>query len=616
MKRFVLQIALLLLAACVLAPLGHAAPDVESVSHVPTVNDIFDSWTPDGVTFYFVGDAGTILRYDGQTFTHMETPTQFPLFCIHGTSETDIWAAGGNDYAEDPADRAVILHYDGTSWIEVPPLVYFDTTYPLDDIHAVSANNVWAVDEHSAALFHYDGTQWELSYVPAQLSGGFAAIHAFAADDIYAAGSWGQIVHWDGSAWSLQLQLDSPDSTISTNLFFDVWGPDADNVFVSGNYGQVWKLNKQTGGWEQIGTNLGSGGSGSGVVLTSIAGASPATMVFSSSSGDLFTYNGATFTQVPPTDSWEQHVVRLNADGNWLVAGWSGRIEEYDGANWDRISRIPDNRNELEYTSWGGGDLWFALRVADADKGAWMWDGGRMTERPFPISAQGWVTGFRAFAKDDVWAGLLPMANDYSFGIFRWDGTQWNAWKPTNYGVYYPFSDVLRASGGETFIIMGDFSGGQPGRLVDDSVTDTYQDLDNAYLRLAEGTDGSIYAVGTGGAIVAWRDSAWEMETSGITTDFVDVAAGGGYVVAVAGDRKAVYKADGGNWQAVSGITERADNDFAGVTHVGGGVFIAILNTPPGFFGANRAEVYRIEQGVATRIAGWISPLLQGITVT
>ena len=61
----------------------------------PTANELYDAWSPDGVTYYFAGDAGTILKYDGASFTIMETPTHYPLFCIHGTSETDIWAAGG-----------------------------------------------------------------------------------------------------------------------------------------------------------------------------------------------------------------------------------------------------------------------------------------------------------------------------------------------------------------------------------------------------------------------------------------------------------------------------------------------------------------------------------------
>ncbi len=590
----------------------------------PTANELYDAWSPDGVIYYFAGDAGTILKYDGASFTIMETPTDYPLFCIHGTSKNDIWAAGGNDYSENQMDRAVYLHYDGQSWTEVPPPVYMDTaTYPPEGIFAVAPDNVWAVDAFSPSLFHYDGTSWAvvLLNIPGfTLAGGFDAIHAFAADDIYAVGSYGQIIHYDGTGWSLQLQKDDPTSYTSFNLFTDVWGPDPDHVFACANWGQVYGLNQQTGGWEQLADGL-SGVTG-GLTLTSISGrVDPVTtdpdICFSSYTGAMYHYNGTVFTEIPPSDSWKQNVIRRNGAGSYIVAGGMGRMETFNG-QWSPISRIPINKNSFEHITWADDNLWFAPAAVDERAGVFAWNRGQMTEYKLPLGGQqGVMTGLKALAENDVWAGVQPRGG-VDFGIFRFDGTSWAAWKPTNTPYPLPFSDVLRTAGGELFIILVGVTDGGPGRIVDGQAVGPYPDTSvNMYSSLAEGSDGKVYAAGQNGRIASFSSGEWAHETSGTDKNFTGIAAGNGYVYAVAADRTAVYKTDGGQWQAVGNISGiAAGNDFTGVVHMEGDQFIATLNTPEGYIGGNKGEVYLFSQGQAQRLSGWISPTLQGITRT
>lgn len=57
-----------------------------------------------------VGDGGRILRYNGSTWTAMQSPTTRSLVRVHGSSASDVWALGDS----------VLVHFDGSQWTSVP----------------------------------------------------------------------------------------------------------------------------------------------------------------------------------------------------------------------------------------------------------------------------------------------------------------------------------------------------------------------------------------------------------------------------------------------------------------------------------------------------------------
>ena len=73
-----------------------------------------DVWAAANGNAFAVGDAGTILRYDGQRWAPMSwQPTQgsattVTLYDVWGRSPTDVWATGSG----------VILHFNGVAWTE------------------------------------------------------------------------------------------------------------------------------------------------------------------------------------------------------------------------------------------------------------------------------------------------------------------------------------------------------------------------------------------------------------------------------------------------------------------------------------------------------------------
>lgn len=162
---------------------GTSWGEVDPGMQVPLVN-----WTvgfgPDDVTF--VGDGGTVLHYDGSSFTPQPTPTNQNLWGVWGASPDDLWAVGGN--GRMPGDQ-VILRYDGSAWTELAS--------PMLEKPGVSAYfKVWGTGP----------------------------------DDVYIVGSRGVVLHWDGSALTEQL-VGASDDLIS------LWGTGPDNIVAVGGRG-------------------------------------------------------------------------------------------------------------------------------------------------------------------------------------------------------------------------------------------------------------------------------------------------------------------------------------------------------------------------------------------
>ena len=69
------------------------------------VNTLSAIWGTSSTDVFVVGAYGTILHYDGSTWSTMNSGFTFNLSAVWGSSSTDVFAFGTNG----------ILHYDGTS---------------------------------------------------------------------------------------------------------------------------------------------------------------------------------------------------------------------------------------------------------------------------------------------------------------------------------------------------------------------------------------------------------------------------------------------------------------------------------------------------------------------
>src|SRR5438067_6126272 len=90
-----------------------------------------------------------------------------PLSSVSGISKDDVWAVGRHGLANGRS-RALILHWNGSSWASAAPpdVSYSEWLFAVD---AVATDDVWAVGwaaerRHNHALIeHWDGSAWTQS---------------------------------------------------------------------------------------------------------------------------------------------------------------------------------------------------------------------------------------------------------------------------------------------------------------------------------------------------------------------------------------------------------------------------------------------------------------------
>jgi hypothetical protein len=174
-----------------------------------------------------------ILHWDGISWSIVpqNCDTYNALIAITVVAPDDIWATG----------NALTCHYDGNTWTEVPSPQprpdYNEIGYSLEDIDAVSADDIWIVGyrvidlgqylEYSPLAEHWDGTEWTAFYDFPVLGYGVVAL---ANDDVWAVGTG--IAHWDGTSWT---EVPSPTPG-EANQLNDVDALAADNLWAVGFY--------------------------------------------------------------------------------------------------------------------------------------------------------------------------------------------------------------------------------------------------------------------------------------------------------------------------------------------------------------------------------------------
>ena len=203
-------------------------------------------WGPREDEIWAVGgqpDAGVVWRFDGADWSAVTHPAGPLLNWVHGAGDVR-WIVGNEGRA---------LRRVGEGDFEV---VDTGIDAPLWGVFAVSADEAWAVGGEAVddgnppdpVLARYQNGAWSRVDLPA-VDRDFRALFKVwgsGPNDVYAVGSKGVILHWDGAAWAQQGSGTGEDLISVFGLGSGVGG----EVAIVGGRGNGVLARKTADGWD------------------------------------------------------------------------------------------------------------------------------------------------------------------------------------------------------------------------------------------------------------------------------------------------------------------------------------------------------------------------------
>lgn len=158
--------------------------------------ELFDVWHPRADLAIAVGEAGTVLRWDGSAWSKLAAPTDRTLRAVWGTSEGHVWLGGDPD-----ADGAVLFSLAGTTFERVALPAQSGAVRAID---GRSGSDVFVVtsDAGNATTLHFDGKAWTPATVA--IAGTMQDLRAYPDGTTLAlvqADAGGSVYEWTNGAW-------------------------------------------------------------------------------------------------------------------------------------------------------------------------------------------------------------------------------------------------------------------------------------------------------------------------------------------------------------------------------------------------------------------------------
>jgi hypothetical protein len=528
---------LVLLACCV----GIARPDALSAAEpdwvwrnpLPQGHDLYAVWGSGSSDVFAVGQAGTILHYDGSTWSPMDSGTTADLHGVWGTASNDVYAFG---------DSGTFLRYNGTSW----QLKTSGTTRAFGTAAGVAANEIYVqVCSGFPTVFRYNGSSWgDLS--PPVGREGLAGLCCTGVGDVYTVGGGGRVLLRAGSSgWS----SIGPDTSSDLN---GVWADTAGDVTVVGFGGTIIQRHNSLWSTKTSGTSnslravwrdyaVGDGGtivhcpfflscavmySSTQEDLLAVWGSSQTDVFAVGRNGAIVHYDGTAWTAESPGRAGHLYDVWGSGPNNVYGVGETGLVMDYDGASWD--STVFSSQYDF-HAIWGSGPTYLSVcggggKMMRYDAGSWQWIDSDTTNALNGLDGSG-------------------IANIYAVGqtgtIVRDDGTSWAAaTSPTSENLNDVAFDGTRA----------EFAVGDNGTILRMGRNAWYAATSptSANLRgVAWLQNGDALAVGDGGTVLFFNGNQWSQWNSGTSEDLFGVWGGGSKNAFIVGDNGTILHYDG-----------------------------------------------------------------------
>lgn len=386
------------------------------------LNDIWGT-SPDNI--YAVGDFGTIIHYDGATWSTVfnggDTPVQ--LLSVWGTGPDNVFVCGTS---------GTVLHFDGAQW----KVMRAGIGASLWQAWGPSANSVYIVGSNGYIL-HYDGTS--ISRMTSPVTSSIYSVWGTADNNVYAVGYGGILLHYDGTSWS---ELD----TITAYNLYSVWGSDANDFYAVGQ--------TVLHGAGDIAVSRVAGAANLNDVWVSSSGtASPLRVAVGDSGLTMTSGTGTSWTVIPSNTS-------RNLNGTWgdpasnlrFAVGDNGTILSFTAGDdaWEDISPsgVTYNLNAVsginDSTVWAVGDNGTLLQL-NYDDMTWV-----------PVA-----TGITANL-NDIGAGVsgsdtLAFAVGDNGWTLYYNGSYWDAGQaPTTENLHSVSNDGIAVGDNGTVLVWAD----------------------------------------------------------------------------------------------------------------------------------------------------------------
>jgi hypothetical protein len=263
-------------------------------------------------------------------------------------------AAGDGEPAESQFASAVTACPSSTWCVEASP-----SSNRLLAVWAASADDVFAVGE-AGTILHRANNTWTAMASP--MATKLRGLWGTSASDVWAGGVGGVVLHWDGTAWSSVTGAGTTD-------IWSIWASGPSDVWFVGTGGVVLRWN---------GAALSAGTVG-GNALQSVSGTGP-------------------------TDVW--------------VTGDSANARHLTSAGWNTLTPGVGTSSLQAVLAVGPSDVW----VSDATPGKETahWNGSKWTTVK---STPGIWTSMSALSTSDIWGVGITKTG-------HWDGSAWTVTTP------------------------------------------------------------------------------------------------------------------------------------------------------------------------------------------
>jgi hypothetical protein len=323
--------------------------NLNAIVHLPVQSGIITA-------FYAVGDAGTILKWDGFTWTAVASPTMSPLYALCLSPQGLTVGGQGGAYSTP---------LGGAQW--APYTLDLGVPSATPAIGAVSATDVWAAFSaaNTSRILHFDGNAWTtvafLKY-PAVSHilvgpGGTVWFYGPAGGEQWKGGTFQQ---------SYSLYGSGPAAAAADN---DVW------VVGDNGSGAVARSN---------GTNPGASPAGPpNAVVVDITATTPSD-VWAITEAELWRWDGSAWAlhpiSMPMGNVGAFQHVRETPSGVWILAQnallkWTGTVL----TQWSlpaAATAAPTPAGQIHFIPLRDDAIWLA-----GPWGAFRWDGSRWAER-------------------------------------------------------------------------------------------------------------------------------------------------------------------------------------------------------------------------------------------